>query len=593
MTLRLRPYQAEAVEKFFEALPTYRRQLISLPTGSGKTVLFSAVARRYHESVDPNKPILIMAHRSELLDQAQAKLEMIWPGVLCGRVQAERNEQLGQVIIASTQTLVSGRQIPRPSLIIYDESHHSRSAGSMRLLEEIGVFKDDGPVLLGVTATPSRADKLELGDVFQHLTFERTVLQMIMDGYLTDVRGTKVTIPNLELRNMRITSGDYNTKDLSIVLNREMSLNTTVEAVLKHAKDRKKIVVFAVDVNHVNALAERFKHAGYRAAAIDGSMSTKERSSILSQFANKDLSILVNVMVLTEGFDDSEIDCVVIARPTRSSSLYTQMVGRALRLHPSKQDALVLDLTGASDDKNLQTFARLMTTQTINKHEDESERQPKSKKTPMPSNDVDTSMLPDESVTEWLKRLKEQEIAENLAPEQFVQSINLFANRSRFRWVQVKNNFSISYGDGQWAYLIVEDRSWWPVLELPQNKYLPVHDKPLPLEYAQGIVEGFLELLESKVIDGNADWRTAPMSQRQKHLLYKYWVKYDKSWTRGMASDVLNQKFAKSQVKKVLASFDPERWRVALAKPNLRQKHERLVEKILNSAQNHHSQIAQ
>lgn len=588
MEIQLRPYQEEAIDAFFAALPKQRRQLITLPTGAGKTVVFGTLAKRYYDTVSSDKPILVMAHRTELLEQAEAKLRMVWPDVLTGRVQAERNEQLAQVILASTQTLVAGRSIREPGLIIYDECHHSRAEGALRVLEQLGVFQENGPPLLGVTATPSRSDKTELGDIFEHLTYERTILQMIMDGYLSDVRGKKVVIPNLELKQIRMSAGDYNAQDLSVAMNHDMALNAVVEAVVQHAKDRKSII-FAVDVKHAKALANRFQLAGYKAGEIDGTMKVEERTRILQDFAQNKLRILVNVNVLTEGFDQPDVDCVVIARPTKSQSLYTQMVGRALRLSPGKEEALVLDLTGASDDKNLQTFARLLKTQTKQK--------PKKEKSKGNLKVADNAMEEErqtlrtgESVSEWLRRLAELEKVDQDAENEFVQAVNLFANRSRFRWERVKDHFAISYGDGHWAYLILENRAWWPVIELNGPKYLPLHDQALPLEYAQGIAEGFLELLESKVIQKDADWRSAPITQKQSFLLDKYRIPHDSTWTRGMASDALNERFARKQVKQALASFSPDRWRTAWEKPEVKHKYELKLAQLRQSVQQRQAQ---
>ncbi|MCF8568329.1 DEAD/DEAH box helicase family protein [Alicyclobacillus tolerans] len=142
LEIQLRPYQEEAIDAFFAALPKHRRQLITLPTGAGKTVVFGTLAKRYYDTVSSGKPILVMAHRTELLEQAEAKLRMVWPDVLTGRVQAERNEQLAQVILASTQTLVAGRSIREPGLIIYDECHHSRAEGALRVLEQFVIKKN-------------------------------------------------------------------------------------------------------------------------------------------------------------------------------------------------------------------------------------------------------------------------------------------------------------------------------------------------------------------------------------------------------------------------------------------------------------------
>ncbi|SDX02161.1 Helicase conserved C-terminal domain-containing protein [Alicyclobacillus hesperidum] len=556
MAIQLRPYQQTAVDAFFQALADGRkRQLVVLPTGAGKTIVFGSVARRFHEEVSRDKPILVIAHRTELLDQAEQKIRYVWPEAFIGRIQGARNEQLGDVLLASTQTLVAGRRIPQPGLIIYDECHHSRAEGALGVLERLGVFESDGPPLLGVTATPSRSDRTELGDIFEHLTYERTILDMIMDGYLSDVRGVKVEVPGLNLGAIRTVGGDYNAKDLSYVMNIEEALDAVVDAVLTHAPDRKTLV-FAVDVKHARALAERFQKRGIACAAVDGAMKAEERAAILQAFSEERLRVLVNCQILTEGYDQPDVDCVVIARPTRSQALYVQMVGRALRLHPAKSDALVLDLSGASDDKSLQTFARLMRTQ----------RKKAVGVQVVEEQDIadDIPIEEGESVGEWLTRMAQKR--EKAA--QVAQAINLFANRSRYRWQQIKETFAISYGDNGWAYLFRDGDEFWPVLELRNEKFIPLHERALPLEYAQGIVEGFLALIESKVIDKEADWRQAPMSPRQKYVLDKYRIKYDDTWTRGMAADALGQKFAAKRVKVLQKNFNAQKWRSALAEPH-------------------------
>ncbi|WP_040288135.1 DEAD/DEAH box helicase, partial [Alicyclobacillus hesperidum] len=532
-----------------------KRQLVVLPTGAGKTIVFGSVARRFHEEVSRDKPILVIAHRTELLDQAEQKIHYVWPEAFIGRIQGARNEQLGDVLLASTQTLVAGRRIPQPGLIIYDECHHSRAEGALGVLERLGVFESDGPPLLGVTATPSRSDRTELGDIFEHLTYERTILDMIMDGYLSNVRGVKVEVPGLNLGAIRTVGGDYNAKDLSYVMNIEEALDAVVDAVLTHAPDRKTLV-FAVDVKHARALAERFQKRGIACAAVDGAMKAEERAAILQAFSEERLRVLVNCQILTEGYDQPDVDCVVIARPTRSQALYVQMVGRALRLHPAKSDALVLDLSGASDDKSLQTFARLMRTQ----------RKKAVGVQVVEEQDIadDIPIEEGESVGEWLTRMAQKR--EKAA--QVAQAINLFANRSRYRWQQIKETFAISYGDNGWAYLFRDGDEFWPVLELRNEKFIPLHERALPLEYAQGIVEGFLALIESKVIDKEADWRQAPMSLRQKYVLDKYRIKYDDTWTRGMAADALGQKFAAKRVKVLQKNFNAQKWRSALAEPH-------------------------
>ncbi|WDL99759.1 DEAD/DEAH box helicase [Alicyclobacillus sp. ALC3] len=560
MQIQLRPYQKEAVDGFFGALPKYRRQLVSLPTGAGKTIVIGTAAHRYYHEVDSTRPIVVIAHRSELLDQADQKIRLVWPDVFTGRVQGSQNEQLGEIMLASTQTLVAGRAIRQPGLVIYDEAHHVGAPGTLRMLERLGVFEPGGPPLLGVTATPQRGDGVKLGDVFEHLAYERTILQMIADGYLSDVRGVKVEVPDLNLSAIRTSGGDYNAKDLSYVLNFENALDAVVVAVRTHAANR-KCLVFAVDVKHANALAERFKQAGMTCAAVDGGMAAEQRSSILKDFAENRLRILVNCQILTEGYDQPDVDAVVIARPTRSQSLYTQMVGRALRLHPSKSDAMVLDLTGASQDKSLQTFTVLMKTQRRG-DQDATQVQAKSR---AKANQEELPMQDGESVTEWVNRVDQVTRAKQEKSEQVAQAINLFANRSRYRWNKIKDMFAICYDDSRWAYLFRDGDEYWPVLELKNEKFMPLHDRALPLEYAQGIAEGFLQLLETKLIEKEADWRSAPMSKRQAYLLDQYRIQHDKTWTRGAASDALTQAFSRKRVRILGKNFDAEYWRSVLA----------------------------
>ncbi|MFD1674847.1 DEAD/DEAH box helicase [Alicyclobacillus fodiniaquatilis] len=569
MELQLRPYQQEAINSFFRDLPNQRRQLIVLPTGGGKTIVFGTLAKRFNQLFGSQKPILIMAHRDELLQQAEEKLRLVWPDVKVGRVHGRRNETDTDVIIASTQTLVAGRYIPQPSLVIYDECHHGRAEGAFGVLDQLGIFQPDGPVLLGVTATPARSDKNELGDLFENLTYEKTILQLIMDGYLTDVRGIRVKVPMLDLKQIRTTAGgDYNSKDLALILNHQDALNAVVDSVKTYAPNRKSII-FAVDVAHAKALAKQFNNAGIKAAEVNGDMKSAERKIIIDDFLANKIQVLVNVSILTEGFDSPDISCVVIARPTRSQGLYAQMVGRALRLHPGKMDALVLDLTGASDDKALQTFTKLMSTQPRKvKGEDNQQRTFYS--------NMAREMQEGESVSEWIQRLEQTQRENITRQEVIVQSINLFVNRARFKWEQVGQAFAINYGEEHWAFLlpVPEEGKWWPAIERNrEGRLLPLFDTPVSMEYAQGIAEAFLDSLESKLLGQDEDWRNARITQRQSYILDKYRIEYGSTWTRGQANDVISKKFAKRKVKDALKRFDPTEWKRVFGDAKVQQWH--------------------
>ena len=556
MQLQLRDYQQKAVQAFYDALPTHKRQLISLATGLGKTIVFGEVAKRFYAEVDHSKPIVVMAHRDELLNQAAEKISLIWPDVRIGRVQGKYNEQNADVLLCSTQTLVMGRSVKQPGLVIYDESHHARAQGAMGVLERLGVFREDGPALLGVTATPFRTDGLEMGDLFTTVTYEMSILDGIMQGYLCDVKGKRVHLP-VELRALRITNGDYNQKELGAVMNDREAIRAVVDAITMHAPNH-KMIVFGVDVAHANALAKGLNEVGIAAAAVDGTTPEIERKRILKDFSQNKLQALVNCQLLTEGYDEPSVDALVIARPTRSRSLYVQMVGRVLRLYPSKESALVLDLTGASEDKNLQTFTQLMKTQDTKKQDTVTAKNGSEAKHAQ-QNEV-PDMNPNETVVQWQQRLSAADEERRRKLLENANEVNLFADRSKFRWMVVGNSYAINYGEDKWAFLYFDEErlSWWPLIERGKGRYFPLFEKALPLTFAQGVVEGYLETLEKMaIIEKDANWRDLPMSDGQKHVLDKYRVRYNTSWTRGMASDELGKRFAKRQMKEVAKVFQP------------------------------------
>ncbi|MHB1681513.1 MAG: DEAD/DEAH box helicase [Bacilli bacterium] len=573
MEIALRDYQQEAVAAFFDGAQHARRQLIALPTGAGKTVIAAAIAKRWHEDVDPMRPILFLAHREELLNQTADKMRLVWDGVGIGKVKAQHNEQNADVIVASTATLARGRFVRDPSLIIYDEAHHAGADGALNFLRRLGVFEADGPPMLGLTATPMRGTGAQLGDVFERVAYEKTILDLIVAGYLVDIKGKRVEIPGLDLTRVRTVAGDYNQRDLGQAMNDLAALDAVVEAAKEHAPERKTLV-FAVDVAQTHALVKRFKAAKIAADGIDGTLGDEERAAILERFRRGKTKVLVNCMVLTEGFDEPSVSCILIARPTRSRVLYTQMVGRATRLYPGKNDALILDMTGASDDKSLVTFARLFRTprKRTESAADEGSAEPEPKD--------------GESVLQWKARAEDEEQASQgrerakiEQAEKIVRDINLFANRSKYRWSQVKEAFAIDYGGDRWAYLLSENGLWWPVIEWQGGKLLPLYDRPIDIAYAQGIAEGFLAGLEdsAKIIEKEADWRNGPVTPRQKHILDLYHIAYDDTWTKGMASDELAKRFAKRRVKDTLAKFDPQKWRDAWAVPERKAQFERLL----------------
>lgn len=357
--LRLRPYQDEAVNTTFEAFRLgTNRPAVVLPTGAGKTVIFSWISNRWVQ--ERGSRVLILVHREELATQTVKKLHDVAPGLRVGVVKAERDEHGDvDVIVGSVQTLRKpNRRIPirDVGLVIVDEAHHAAAESYVTILDHFGCFTGVTPAV-GFSATLVRADDGDLSTVWERVVCERDILDLIPE-YLCDVTGKLVTVDGLSLSDIRTQNADLAAGSLTDALLSADAQRFVVDAYMEHARDRKTIV-FTPTVEAAHAFTEAFQDAGVRARSVWGEMPAEERVLALKLFQDGDVEVLVNCMVLTEGYDEPSASCAIIARPTRSAALYVQMVGRVLRRHPGKSDALVLDVVGASQDHRLATLADL------------------------------------------------------------------------------------------------------------------------------------------------------------------------------------------------------------------------------------------
>jgi superfamily II DNA or RNA helicase len=359
--IKLRGYQRDAIDAVFKAWADgMRAPAIVLPTGAGKTVVFSALVREWRHDTQYTKTtqgqrVMILAHRDELVDQAIAKLRAVMPGVNVGKVKAEYDEIHADVIVASVQTLASdtrrgglvGSQVHRGpvGLIITDECHHAAAASYRKIYD---AFPD--ALRLGVTATMARGDGRGLGSVWDDVVFQRSVLWMISKGYLTDVRTKRVDLKSLDMGSVSVSRGDWAAGDLGRALMDAQADTAIARAYQEHCGDRQGIV-FTPTVETACAAAEALTSVGVRTAVVSGDTPREFRQELYERYRTGKVQVLVNCMVLTEGFDMPQVSAVVIARPTQSETLYAQMVGRGLRPYPGKADCLVLDLVGASANK--------------------------------------------------------------------------------------------------------------------------------------------------------------------------------------------------------------------------------------------------
>ncbi len=352
----LRPYQRECIQRIVESYKQNRRRvLVSLPTGTGKTVVFASFPR----ALRMKKKMLILAHRDELLEQARDKLLMIAPDVRVTIEQAERRaDPAAQVVIASVPTL--GRsgskrlEALKPddfSIVVVDEAHHAVAKTYRRIFDHFALFSGGETLLVGFTATPRRGDGRGLGEVFEDIVYARGIEEMIREGWLCSITGWRITT-DVDLDEVEVRSGDFVESQLARAINLRSRNDAVLDAYSKYASGRRAIV-FCADVAHAKAMAETFAGAGIKARAVWGEMPREARREALESLRSGATMVLTNCNVLTEGFDEPRVECVIMARPTKSRLLYAQMIGRGTRTHSGKANLIVIDIADNSREHSL------------------------------------------------------------------------------------------------------------------------------------------------------------------------------------------------------------------------------------------------
>ena len=375
--MALRPYQLEALDASKRRhLAGCNRQLISLPTGTGKTVIFANLPR--HHQIQ--KKMLVLVHRRELARQAEEKLRRYNPRVKIG-VEMGSEESWGKndIVVAGVQTLGhpnNGRILrfhpEEYDVIICDEAHHATADTYRRIFRHFGLENDDCPILLlGVTATPSRSDGVPLGSIFKETIFEMPTLNAIRDGWLCDLRAFRIRTQT-DLDRVRATQdSDFLDEALAPVIDNKQRNALIVQEWAEYGKQR-QTVVFCSTIDHGRHLASAFQAQGVEAECVCGSDSKQERDRKLQDHKAGRIKVLTNCGILVEGYDDWQIGCIVLARPTKSELLFQQMIGRGTRIeegignlvearrnqHPvRKEDCIILDVVDNSVHHRLITSA--------------------------------------------------------------------------------------------------------------------------------------------------------------------------------------------------------------------------------------------
>lgn len=521
MTLQLRPYQSECLAAIHD---NYRqgvnRQLIHLPTAAGKTVIFS------HLIGQLQRKTLVLAHTTELLDQASNKIKMICPNLDVGIVKAGRRELDKPVVVSSIQSARQSGTLDEFKklgfgLCVYDETHRAGSASGREVLSALGFFEKGEKLLCGFSATPFRNDGKGLGEVFEKVVYRKTVKELIALGYLCPPKGIRIKT-DLDLSAVTSDDGDFAATSLASVMDTPELRELVVDSYVEHATGRKAIA-FAVDIAHAQHLADAFNARGIRSAAINGGMSEKERISILAAFKRGEIAVLCNCMILVEGFDESSIDCVIVARPTQSKGLYIQMAGRGLRLFPLKRDCLILDFGSKSHS--------LSSAATLTKDDTTEAEEKKTKADYVP------------------------EFAKGLPPtlnQKLKAAVIAFDPLSdAFSWAQEGEVFALKGFDGTALKIIptgtAEGR--YNVIFLKNGSAHKIA-RDLTFEYAFGCSEEWAKENRSMFLasDLTAPWRCLPISDRQMSVLRSFGYSSGiQDLTRGQASVILQSGILKKK----------------------------------------------
>jgi ATP-dependent helicase IRC3 len=515
--IALRDYQQEALAAFDGSLAQgVRRMLAALPTGTGKTIIFVEYVRRRGGRV------LILVHRDELIQQTTSKLKLAGVSAAeIGIIKAELDQHDRRVVVASVATLSRENRLARLTIdfetVIVDEAHHVVARTYLFILERVRAFEADGPVVLGFTATASRHDGAALGDVFQAIVFEKGLLEMIRLRYLSDIAAIQIKL-KADFNQLHSRRGDFIESEAEALLMDADAPQHVVAAYQEHAAGRKGIV-FTAGVKLAKLMAAEFVKADIRAEEVDGETPIEERRAILKRFKTGETMVACNCSLLIEGYDEPSVTAIIMARPTQSSPLYRQMIGRGLRRYPGKDNCLILDVVGASTRHDLITTATLLGLD--------------------PQGTVQKSVI---AAIEEKEAAEEQQV---LAGKLIAERVDLFRT-APFGWVTLNaQHFVLSMGQAGDLHLRERGESWTVHLHHRDGTSEALAFNQT-LEYAQGIAEDTARRIgPSVLIARDAPWRREPASPAQLAALRKCRIRARPNLTKEEATELLTVAIAR------------------------------------------------
>jgi superfamily II DNA or RNA helicase len=552
-----RSYQTRALANIAKAeREGVRRPLIVHPTGTGKGVVMGALAS---EREDRGRSI-VLVHREELASQFIEKLSWQAPELRTGIVKAEMDEVDADVVVASVPTAHRDRRLERLiesarhspfGTIIADEAHHAPAPSWTKLLTGLGAFNPFGPLAVGFTATPERDNGKTLG-VWERVVDYMSIREAIFGGYLVPILPAEVIETTMDMRKVRRTNGEggYSDGDLGRELEESGAIAQMADAVVEHAHDRKG-VAFLPTVKTSEMLADALRQRGILAEHLDGTTEGTERKAILRRLKTGETQWVTNCAVLTEGFDEPSISCVLVGRPTRFHGLYVQMVGRGTRISPGKRDLLVLDVVGASNRHELVGVVDLgldLDDPRKKKGDEEPE------KMPCPSCGVPCEF--ETHRCQLCHRYLPASIAlsggfrhENCQASGRAK-VDVFGS-SRLSWLPVGPAWVLGAGK-EVVVMVPEGLDTWRLASYENGRITVLHDA-IPSDWAMGIGEDRAKAFQ-KLAERSARWRDQPVTPAQLTRLMREGLPekaIPRVRTKGEASDLTTRIQGRRAVRKL------------------------------------------
>lgn len=553
MKVTPRDYQVRAMEACDQAeREGVRRPLVVHPTGTGKGVLMGALAAR---RADKGRT-LVMVHRQELADQFIEKLSWQAPELQTGIVKAEKNELDAPVVIASTPTLAgaarlaqlveSGRRSPFGT-ILFDEAHLAPAPTPAAALRALGSYNAYGPLTIGLTATPGR-DKKSLG-VWERVVDYMSIREAIYRGFLCPILPALVVETKMDLARFKKRNGDLSDGDLGQELEDSGAIDQIADAYVQHATERKALA-FTPTVKTAHLLARALRDRGVPAEALDGQTDKAERKAILARLRTGETTVVCNCGVLTTGFDEPSVDCVIIARPTTSHTLYVQMAGRGTRKSPGKNNLLLMDIVGASQRHDL--ISRV----DLGDAEDEAKRK---KRGDAEALACASCGVPCEVTWHRCSLCRRYLPAKVLSAgghrHDNCQSgkagqVDVFGE-SRLRWLPIGPGWCLGAGT-EVVVMVPSGVDAWKLATYQNGNINVLHDA-IPSDWATGIGEDRAKAFQ-KLVDRDARWLAGPISDQQKSRLVREGfpaAKLPLVRTKGEAADLVTRIQARRAVRRL------------------------------------------